>query len=119
MQPLDYLIEAKSFIEKGWCRRAFAMDTKGNHVSINNPNVVAYCVRGAIYKAVDYWVGISTQVNEQKYVKAEQCFDYLRRALGEDKLIRWNDDPNNTHQKVITAFNDAIELAKSDDRVQS
>jgi hypothetical protein len=45
------LIRARSFLKRGWCRNALALDRKGNDVDPTDHRAVAWCAVGALVAA--------------------------------------------------------------------
>jgi hypothetical protein len=87
--PAGMLTAAADLIEqRGWCQRKF-QDDDGR-----------LCVEGAIYHGLA--------------VLDRVCFDavrILRRHIGDDSLIRWNDQPGRTQDQVVAALRAAAEQA--------
>jgi len=53
-EPVTAVIRrARQLIERGWCQRMEAADKEGRPVIASSPAAVAFCLRGALWRASD------------------------------------------------------------------
>lgn len=98
----EILAAAKAKIDtpEKWTKGVGARDAGGTAVDPQESWAVCFCSLGA--------VGVATD----DITSYEACIGYLRRAIGDNPIIDWNDAPYRTHAEVMAAFDRAIQLAK-------
>ena len=90
-------------VTKGWTQGESAKDKDGYCVPSYSPRATCYCLIGAIEKVAPSWDGLEAR-------------DALRRVLGVDNIVKWNDTPGRTKEEVLKAIDGAI---MSDDAIMS
>ena len=107
---LTVLAKAKEVIQKpeSWCRDLSAMNENGKACWYGSEKAVAFCILGAISKGamiVDLEEGSKHNVGTE----VEGLF---RATINSIWIGQWNDSPVRTHDDVLRAFDDCIEVAK-------
>ena len=104
MKPSEVLIAAKDCIKTvdKWTQGTYARDGFNNEVEVDSPRATCFCAAGA----VDFVVGSGA-------APAWVALSYLYRAMG-TPIASYND--SHTHEDVMKKFDEAIELAKSEDQ---
>lgn len=94
---VEVLQEAKALlVEKGWIKGHF--------------NEYGYCSIGAINHAASHHHLNDSQELDRTFTKA---LGHLQRVIGTVAVGLWNDGPHITKSDVLTAFDRAIERARS------
>lgn len=90
--PLQILTDARALIDspEKWTQGVLSKEVNG---------VTQRCAIGAISDATD---SFDTDARV-----------YLRKAIGQSLVARWNNAPERTHAEVLAAFTRAIELARN------
>ena len=70
-------MKAWQAIQKGWCRRVFARDTRGRAVSPSSKTAVSFCLMGAVARVYE----------GERYLPA---YDLIQNEL-RGSLSQWND----------------------------
>ena len=91
---------------ENWCQGSSAKDSRGHQVLFDNPGATAWCVNGAIWRAVGHYTD----------------GDVLRETLcangGEagffGSTAAFNDAPDTTHTEVVALLQKAIAKAESE-----
>lgn len=104
MQISLLLEKVKYTVKKGWCREADARDADGVAVPYASPKAVAFCLMAAFDK-----VNADTQSDAI-------ALGYLRKVIKTHAVACWNDEEGRIKGDVIKALDEAIELAKKDER---
>lgn len=77
---------------------------KGPEVFAEDPENNKDCAEWAIYRTVRDNFGTD----------ARNAVLMLRKAIGEESIVGWNDTPERTHEDVLAAYDKAIEIARQD-----
>jgi hypothetical protein len=104
MDAVDVLMEARAYIEKGWCQGAAAKDEFGQSVEWEqrlNGIARSWCALGAITD------GAGLRLQSPELRDAEHL---LQRVVGDGWIAVWNDSPGRTQEEVLEAFDRAIGL---------
>jgi hypothetical protein len=104
METLEVLQKARALVEQPetWTQHTFARNAEGAPRHENwDDDACAFCIRGALNKAVGRHVGIN-----------DDCYMAIRNAVGGQALARFNDTPGRSHAEVLAAFDRAIEAAR-------
>jgi hypothetical protein len=81
MRPYEYA-------QKGWCRGAFARNSRGVAVSAHSPDATSWCLLGACYAAGEPGMAL-----------------WLRGASIWNNVSIWNDHtPGRTREEVVMAL---------------
>lgn len=101
MDTLEILTKARSVIERPecWVKGDTAQNCHGECTSWYDPDAVAFCATGAVYR-----VKVGREADEALFL--------LQKAMG-DKIVRFNDAPGTTHDMVMAAFDKAIARLKT------
>jgi hypothetical protein len=100
----DELRNARALIERGWTQHVFARDARGSGVSLMSSEAVCFCAVGAVERVAG------------GTFSAMPLIASLERAIGVGDTIAvtsFNDAPERTQAEVLTAFDNAIELAEA------
>jgi hypothetical protein len=97
-EATELLIRARGFIERGWCRFAFAQDAAGNEVSPLDVQAVAWCAWGALFAA-----GLP-----ETHRTRHPAFHRLRAAIDGNEPIGVFNTQQETVEPVLAAFDRAI-----------
>jgi hypothetical protein len=92
------LIRARGFIERGWCRGAYAKDACAGLVSPGSREAVRWCMLGALQAAG--WNGLD--FGHPAYLR-------LQGAVGGGRVGDFNDDQE-TVEPVLAAFDRTIAM---------
>lgn len=103
MDAVDVLMEARAYIEKGWCQDALALAHDGKHLPVGSsvwsqaldPNAAQWCALGALIRAAD---------GPNPYGSST----LLARVVGD--IVGFNNAPSRTQSEVLDAFDRAIAL---------
>lgn len=87
------LLDAQALIERGWCQCALA-------------NGGGVCALGAINQAT------TGDPYKNDFVNNSGAHRALKRVIGGDSIVKWNNAPERTQAEVIEAFGKAAELAR-------
>lgn len=104
---LEVLAEARSLIEKGWARGAFARYRNGKRCGSMDERAACFCVEGAICRAA-----FGTVYARREAMKAMQA------AAGTAALHKFN-DAQPSKKPVLAAFDRAIAQVDSTSEVKS
>jgi hypothetical protein len=100
---LDILMEARPWIDKGWCQQWLSVDARGRACDTLGGKAVAWCAIGAVTKVTDWPAA------------GNEALRYLAQAIGKGDATNdigiWNDDPDRTKEEVLEAYDRAISLA--------
>jgi hypothetical protein len=98
------LIRARSFLERGWCREAAAVDMDGCEVDPTDPNAISWCAYGALMAA-----GIPDDgTDDSAFVRLDK--EMCDEGLGADSVGHFN-DAQETVEPILAAFDRAIRSA--------
>ncbi len=105
MTTIEVLQAAKTLVELGWTKGGHGFDRKGN--------VPCYCGLTAILIAVgNDWIHPS--YSPAKWAMASVCRTRGVEWIDDGGAIAiYNDASSTTHEDVLSAFDEAIELAKA------
>lgn len=78
-----------------WYQGYYATTECGSDVEAGNPKAVKWCLIGAMIKV--YSDGIDQEVAEEK----------LKKVIGENSIVGWNDASNRTYDEVMDAVTKA------------
>ncbi|MDH7796410.1 MULTISPECIES: hypothetical protein [unclassified Beijerinckia] len=89
-----------------WTQDAFARDRDGDICTSDHPTAVCWCLDGAAAK-----VGLLDDDDEGRYAAIRVI---LTRSVPTNHggYVGFNDDPNTTHDDVMSLLNKAIEAAQ-------
>ena len=90
------LLDARGYIERGWCRGELARDKDGERVSPIDKRAVQRCLYGALYAA-----GLDPAVRKGP------ATDRLRKAIGGGNLVDFNNAQTDS-APILAAFDCAI-----------
>lgn len=105
-EVVSMLRQARSFIERGWTQRYYAVDEHGEKAWACGSDAARWCIRGAV---------IASAAEREDFTIRHKVYSYLVQGSGnehEDSITSWNDDPNRTKEEVLAAFDRAIALAE-------
>lgn len=98
--------------EKDWCQGELARDKNGNMVYLGSSDAVAYCMLGAMHRAV----GRTSRPNDPRDPTG-RAFEAMKKhpkinaspigttvKYGGNVVAVWNDDPSRTKDEVIEVF---------------
>jgi hypothetical protein len=103
MDAVDVLMEARAYIEKGWCQAAYARTLDGRFVDPTKDEAATRCARGAIL------AGTGVFGSTPEGLDAIRLLAKAARVRA-DNLSYWNDDSRRTQNQVLKAFDRAIAL---------
>lgn len=110
MKPSELLVKAQAVIAdpEHWTQDWYARDAKGHHTGPSTPEAVCWCSIGAIDKVAHEEVIYSTRLMVEGYLArvADDC--------GYSDIPDFND--NSSHEAVMKAWDEAIRLAKEDEK---
>jgi hypothetical protein len=92
------LVRARGFLERGWCRNTFALDTAGNDVSPESSQAVMWCANGALRAAGLPW--------DDTY-RAHPAILRLKAVIGGEIVGLFNNRQESV-EPVLAAFDRAI-----------
>ena len=101
---------ARSYIEKGWCKRALARDRLMAEVAPYSQDAVAWCAVGAIERAIADLMGpesLDTARDMQHRASDALLMTISRRPLS---IPVWNDQVVRNREEVLAAFTGAMAL---------
>lgn len=102
----DKLREARALIERGWTQGQYARDVHGEGTDFLKHEAVCFCAAGAIGAANEHWPNSGLP-----------GMALLSLAVGGDgtetDILIWNDAKERSHAEVLAAFDQAIQLAES------
>ena len=100
LEVRDTLECARRILARGWCQGARSIvgfdageNEKVRHVAPGNEDQQCYCLYGAVLQA-------STGIFNAHAALAALSI--------EDSYVRWNDDPDRTHEEVLALFDAAM-----------
>lgn len=106
MTAKDILVQARGYIEKGWCKGYEATTSSGIPVSPVHPGAAHWDIYGSLKAAL----GVEYLTVDMRYGEpAAQAERLLREVVSDDFLASWQDA--RTKEEVLAAFDKAIELA--------
>ncbi len=91
------LIEARGFIERGWCKETMARDAEGRAVDPRSLHAVRWCEYGAIVAAGAKWGDVS-----------DPAFLRLKKAAGDEPAY------HNNHQTSVEPVLEVLDRAIAD-----
>jgi hypothetical protein len=107
-------------IEKGHTKGAYARNSKGRPVVVQDPDAQCFCALGAVVKAAGKKTASPDGPWGNPGREVRNALSYLVPAmLGKDDtdstgLYEINDYRSTTPEKIVTAFDFAIHFAKED-----
>lgn len=106
---IDHLKEARSIIEKPehWCKGKYAMDDKGNAACVDGSQAVAWCMLGAVHKAI---LTFSKRHSPEIFIRYTEATRALAYSLGNTVLTLSVYNDTHTHEEVIALLDKAIAL---------
>ena len=109
MKVSEFLIKAKSFIEKpeNWTQGWYAKNSAGEEISAASPEATCWCSLGALRKAAiteDRYA-----IKEVKSIAVERLH-YVIESLGGNGISNFND--HNDHETVMKVWDRAIKAAQ-------
>jgi hypothetical protein len=96
---INVLVRARAYLKKGWTRKAFARDTKGESCGAREGKASCWCASGALERATGGTRAFKT------FFAAET---ELKKTVGCDSIPTWNDDIAQTRTGVVRAFTRTI-----------
>ncbi len=102
----DVLVEARDWIEAGWCQGAWGHDDEGKDVvTARLAGASEVCLSGAIAVAAG-----ETPAGEAYYAAAREVADIIQKhdAFCTDVIVRWNDREERTQGQVVALLTRAI-----------
>lgn len=114
LDAVDVLLEARAYIEKGWCQGEFARGETGIAVDGKGfDGAVSWCARGAVLQA--FALGATSYPPPPAVLGA---YLLLADAVDPDRdrpenygvVEMWNDHADRTQDEVLEAFDKAILL---------
>ena len=108
-KAISTLERAVELLESGWSQEMSARDARDRQCKFDSPRACKWCATASIHRAA--W--------EANTEAPWLCFHLVSRAAVQGRPIipsiaEWNDRPTTTQADVVTAFRDAIELAKAE-----
>ncbi len=96
----EVLLSAAELIEKGWCQRDMAQDSKGVGISSVSPDAARWCLLGAVRRSI---LGLdANEANPSAWEMLDRASDYLRANLPYgSRITSWNDSSKRTKEDVI------------------
>ena len=113
------LVAAAEVVDRGWCQGTLAKDRHGAGVMSCDPDAVAWCANGAVYRAVEGPAGIVLMSNEA-LARADAALELLAQRVdfvGQHSLdpldpatvvARWNDAAGRTAAEVAAMLRDRL-----------
>lgn len=95
-EATDLLIRARSFIERGWCQNAVALDDNHRPCGVTDERAVAWCAHGALVAS-----GV------EPGAKTHPAMIRLCAAMGDSIIGNFN-DRQETVEPILAAFDRAI-----------
>ena len=110
MKPSELLTKAKAVIAdpKHWVQGQPAKDAKGQSVGPCTPQAVCWCSLGALEKVTHEENTYSTRLMAARYLVR------VSAECGYTSTHSFND--NSSHETVMKAWDEAIQLAKEDEK---
>jgi hypothetical protein len=104
-ETIEALRQAREIIKNSdnWVRGYMAIDREDRPTSVADPNAVAFCALGAIYR-----VALSGKADT---LKAQILLNRVARALGARDITDFND--TSTHYEVMNLFNTVIAVLEA------
>lgn len=110
----DILTKARELISKpnGWTQGSFARDDEARGVDATSDSAVCFCSMGALHRATNDLYNTDMQnINMAEAHAIHALVNSLPPAFHGDIVI-FNDSHNTNQDRVLEAFNKAIDYAK-------
>ena len=114
---VELLTKAVAFLKSGWVQGHYALDRTGQQCSDESPDACAFCLGGAMHRAVGvmtrerYPSNVSTHswdFRKRTELRARQAVTEVIREQGEYRTIaRFNDHPSTTLEQIIEVLRSA------------
>ena len=110
MKPSELLIKAKAVIAdpKHWTKGWYAHNAEGQDVGPAEPDAVCWCSLGALHAVAHEENTYNTRLTAAGYL------DKVSAECGYTSTHSFND--NSSHETVMKAWDEAIKLAKEDEK---
>lgn len=105
------LLHAAMLVENGWTQGAYARDESGESVVILAPDAAAYCVVGALTRAVAHVIGGAPGSAVTTDYQLAAITALRRGGIRELQLAIWNDRTRRTQGEVVAALRTAADAA--------
>ncbi len=99
------LIDARGYLARGWCKYSEGRTSSGNLVRGNHPNAVAWCILGAVEKALD-----GVNLVDPTFVNAITAIDDALPAEYRGSICTFNNTQTSV-EPVLAVMDKAIERA--------
>jgi hypothetical protein len=108
------LVDARGFLERGWCRGTEARTVHGNKVSPCHPDAVSWCLYGAIAAVNTPFIGSSMNIVE-RVLQSLNDPHTIRLPADFPKITVFNDRQVSV-EPVLAVVDQAIALAITENK---
>jgi len=112
-KTIKTLHSVEKYVRKGWCQKAFAMDSNRLPVDAIAQSAVQWCLSGAMHRALFDLEGETYKRESEvyRYVDVSLLLAVKREADENLSVSKWNDQKGRTVEEVLKVLESAKDIA--------